>query len=344
MKRMVLIPEEKLLQYEQQQEGLTNAQDKGERNVSSEQGEERKELSDDIIVRGIPKTMKTRAIALLERLKARPDVISWDDMGQVKIDGTLIPKSNISDLISSAMRSRKYFDPVASQEVFNVLSNLNVPKDLVRNEEGWKKVTQKGEGEDWAGLWDFMKPIVTSRKKRGKVFREMGRSLKTYGQKGKGEDWGGFWDSVKSGEALREMKRLMGPTIRRGKVLSKMVPLKTYGRKGKREDRTGFWDLVKGGEALVKDGKTLREMKRLMGTAVRTSIYKGGQKGKGGLISPGAWYQMGETSQKGTGKRKRSQEGGFAFGPYTQGLSGIERKRRAPQKLRKVPKWEHYKG
>ncbi len=82
--------------------------------------EEKRELSDDIIVRGIPKTMRTRAIALLERLKARPDVISWDDMGQVKIDGVFIPKSNISDLVSSAMRSRKYFDPVASQEFFNV--------------------------------------------------------------------------------------------------------------------------------------------------------------------------------------------------------------------------------
>ena len=133
-----------------------------------------------------------------------------------------------------------------------------------------------------------MKPIVTSRKKRGKVLREMGRSLKTYGQKGKGEDWAGFWDSVKSGEALREAKRLMG-------------------------------------------------------TTVRASVYKG-QKGKGGLISPGAWYQMGETSQKGLGKRKRSQEGGFAFGPYTQGLSGIEKKRRTPQKLHKIPNWERYKG
>ena len=249
MKRMVLIPEEKLLQYEQQQRGLTDAQDRKEHDVPSEQGEERKELSDDVIVRGIPKTMRTRAIALLERLKARPDVISWDDMGQVKIDGTLIPKSNISDLVSSAMRSRKHFEPVALREFFGVLGNLNVPRDLVRNEEGWKRVMQKGEGEDWAGLWDFMKPIVTSRKKRGKVFRTMGRQLKTYGQKGKGD-----------------------------------------------------------------------------------------------LISPGAWYQMGETEQKGLGRRKRSQEGGFTFGPYTQGLSGIEKKRRAPQKLRKIPNWEHYKG
>ena len=115
MKRMVLIPEEKLLQYEQQQKGPVShaAEDRQygekEHNVQDSLGEEREELSDDIIVRGIPKTMRTRAIALLERLKARPDVISWDDMGQVKIDGVFIPKSNISDLISAANTPQNLF-------------------------------------------------------------------------------------------------------------------------------------------------------------------------------------------------------------------------------------------
>ena len=137
-------------------------------------------------------------------------------MGQVKIDGVFIPKSNISDLVSSAMRSRKYFDPIASREFFNVLSNINVPKDLVRNEEGWKRVLQKGKGElsnDFSG-------------------------------------------------ALYHLKK---------------TPWKGIGR----------------------------------------------------------------------GKRKKPQEGGFAFGPYTHGLSGIEKKHRGPQKggkLRKIPNWECYKG
>ena len=152
MKRMVLIPEEKLLQYEQQKGGVSRDNVKDWTQHGWGEKEEERELSDDVIVRGIPKTMKTRAIALLERLKVRPDVISWDDTGQVKIDGVFIPKSNISDLISSAMRSRKHFDPVASQEFFNVLNNINVPKNLVRNEEGWKKVTQKGKGNVMTGL------------------------------------------------------------------------------------------------------------------------------------------------------------------------------------------------
>ena len=169
MKRMVLIPEEKLMQYEQQKGGGTHpfinitpyAPDTGwatpntgwSTPLTSQYGygkkeEEERELSDDIIVHGIPKTMRTRASALLERLKARPDVISWDDMGQVKIDGVFIRKSNISDLISHAMRSQNNFNPIASQEFFNVLSKLNVPRDLVRNKESMNKrknpVTQKG--------------------------------------------------------------------------------------------------------------------------------------------------------------------------------------------------------
>ncbi len=256
MKRMVLIPEEKLLQYEQQQrksEGIHEVQSKQYGRGEKEEKEERRELSDDIIVRGIPKTMRTRAIALLERLKERPDVISWDNMGQVKIDGVLIPKSNISDLVSCAMRSRKYFDPVASQEFFNVLSNINVPKDLVRNEEGWRKVTQKGKGNIFSD--DFLKDVG--------------------------------------------------------------------------------------------------EMKRLMRTSARAGIFKGGgQKGKGELSDDfsEAWYHLKKTPWKGIGRgeRKKPQKGGFAFGPYTHGLSGIEKKRRVSQKgkgeLHKIPNWECYKG
>ncbi len=302
MKRMVLIPEERLLQYERQQrDPVSNTtehnqyEEKGH-DVQNGSGEGERELSDDIIVRGIPKAMRARALALLERLKARPDVISWDDMGQVKIDGVLIPKSNISDLVSSAMRSRKHFDPVASREFFGVLSKLNVPKDLVRNEEGWKRVTQEGEGEDWAGLWDFMKPIVTSRKKRGKVFRTMGRQLK--GQKGKGD------------------LRLISPGA-------------WY-----QTEKAQWTGIGQGKRKKPEEGRT--------------------QKGKGELSDDfsEAWYHLERTPwkrvfQKGRGKRKGSQEGGFTFGPYTQGLTGIERKRRQPQKgkgSRRIPNWECYKG
>ena len=115
MKRMVLIPEERLLRYEERDKQRSeNGLPEGIMYGGGKDSEETQEdsLSVEMIVRGIPKTMKTRALALLERLKEREDVVTWDDMGQVLLNGVLIPKSNISDLISDAMRSRKHFNPV----------------------------------------------------------------------------------------------------------------------------------------------------------------------------------------------------------------------------------------
>ena len=146
---MVLIPEERLLRYEER--------DKQKPEIMYGEGEEEPQedsLSVEMIVRGIPKTMKTRAEALLAHLKERGDVITWDDMGQVLVDGVLIPKSNISDLVSDAMRSRKHFNPVGVREFYNVLNKINVPKDLVRNERRWdetekKKVDEKPKELNW---------------------------------------------------------------------------------------------------------------------------------------------------------------------------------------------------
>ena len=153
---MVLIPEERLLRYEERDKQKPENEIMYGRGEEEEEEEEPQEdsLSVEMIVRGIPKTMKTRAEALLAHLKERGDVITWDDMGQVLVDGVLIPKSNISDLVSDAMRSRKHFNPVGVREFYNVLNKINVPKDLVRNERRWdetekKKVDEKPKELKW---------------------------------------------------------------------------------------------------------------------------------------------------------------------------------------------------
>ena len=149
---MVLIPEERLLRYEERDK---HRPENGMMYGGGEEEEQQEDsLSVEMIVRGIPKTMKTTAEALLAHLKERGDVITWDDMGQVLLDGVLIPKSNISDLVSDAMRSRKHFNPVGVREFYNVLNKINVPKDLVRNERRWdetekKKVDEKPKELKW---------------------------------------------------------------------------------------------------------------------------------------------------------------------------------------------------
>ena len=148
MKRMVLIPEERLLRYEERNKQRAEHRDDimyGGGEDSDEPQED--SLSVEMIVRGIPKSMKSRAEALLAHLKERGDVITWDDMGQVLLDGVLIPKSNISDLVSDAMRPRKHFNPVGVREFYNVLNKINVPKDLVRNERRWDETEKKNVDE-----------------------------------------------------------------------------------------------------------------------------------------------------------------------------------------------------
>ena len=98
--------------------------------------------SDSAIVEPIPRTMRDRAMAILNRLKSYPNVISWDKTGQVKLDGKNVQGSNISDLLSDVVRCRKNFNPVGPKEFFCVLSTVNMPKDLVRNEERWKQALQ----------------------------------------------------------------------------------------------------------------------------------------------------------------------------------------------------------
>ena len=147
MKRMVLIPEERLLRYEERDKQRGEHRKDIMYGGGEEEEEETDSLSAEMIVRGIPKTMKLRAEALLAHLKERGDVITWDDMGQVLVDGVLFPKSNISDLVSDAMRSRKHFNPVGVREFYSVLNKINVPKDLVRNERRWDEAGKENVDE-----------------------------------------------------------------------------------------------------------------------------------------------------------------------------------------------------
>ena len=52
--------------------------------------QETSKLSDSVIVENVLKTMRSRAIAILNRLKTRPDAISWDENGQVRLNNVNI--------------------------------------------------------------------------------------------------------------------------------------------------------------------------------------------------------------------------------------------------------------
>jgi hypothetical protein len=60
----------------------------------------------------------------------------------VKVDGREIVNSNISDLISDAVRARKNFNPTGAREFFRGLARLNVPRDIAGNAKRWEEVQE----------------------------------------------------------------------------------------------------------------------------------------------------------------------------------------------------------
>ena len=91
--------------------------------------------TDKQIIDSVPKTMRNRAKLLIQKLKDHSDVISWNDNGQSTLEGSIIPNSNIVDLVNDIMRKRKGFNPDHSNTFAKALTKINVPEDYVRNND-----------------------------------------------------------------------------------------------------------------------------------------------------------------------------------------------------------------
>ena len=89
--------------------------------------------TDKQIIDSVPKTTQNRAKLLIQKLKDHSDVISWNDDGQLVLDGSTIPNSNIVDLVNDVMRKRKGFNPEHSSTFAKALAKINVPEDYVGN-------------------------------------------------------------------------------------------------------------------------------------------------------------------------------------------------------------------
>ena len=52
--------------------------------------------TDKQITDSVPKTMQNRAKLLIQKLQDHSDVISWNDNGQLVLEGSIVPNSNMS--------------------------------------------------------------------------------------------------------------------------------------------------------------------------------------------------------------------------------------------------------
>ena len=65
--------------------------------------------TDKQIIDSVPKTMQNRAKLLIQKLKDHSDVISWNDNGQLVLEGSIIPNSNIVDLVNERNAKEERF-------------------------------------------------------------------------------------------------------------------------------------------------------------------------------------------------------------------------------------------
>ena len=99
-------------------------------------------LSEGEILDSVPKTSKTLAKSMINRLKANREHITWNDRGEITVNGHKIPGSNIIDLINDQLRDRKNFDPTGWETFTESLSKINMPKYLMRNERRKSHISQ----------------------------------------------------------------------------------------------------------------------------------------------------------------------------------------------------------
>ena len=91
--------------------------------------------TDKQILDSVPKTMQNRANLLIQKLKDHSDVISWNNNGQLVSEGSIVPNSNIVDLVNDVMRTRKGFNPEHSNAFAKALTKINIPEDYLRNSD-----------------------------------------------------------------------------------------------------------------------------------------------------------------------------------------------------------------
>ena len=92
-------------------------------------------MTEDRIIKYVPKAQQVRANKLIGHLKDYTDV-SWNAKGEMVVDGKTLPGSNISVLVNDMIRKAKQeVDPVGRKSLVEQLSKTELPRGLVGNAE-----------------------------------------------------------------------------------------------------------------------------------------------------------------------------------------------------------------
>ena len=99
--------------------------------------ETRAPLSEEAILSALAKIHAPKARRLLRHWKTNaPERLKWDNTGTVSIDGRVIPRTNITELLLDALQRKPKEDneaPVGRYEFAQFLKASDTPSDLIGN-------------------------------------------------------------------------------------------------------------------------------------------------------------------------------------------------------------------
>lgn len=88
------------------------------------------------ILNAIPKSYRQKANQILDIIKQRPDIMSWNKQNELVYNNDVIQGSNVTDLLYETVRSMgKSLQPVGWSKFLQGLARVNVPEYLVGSQK-----------------------------------------------------------------------------------------------------------------------------------------------------------------------------------------------------------------
>lgn len=95
------------------------------------------------VLDSVPAALRRKTTQLLTLLKRDP-TFSWNERGEIAINGAIQRRTNLVDLLNDVLRKRRYHaQPEGWQHLAAALKRLNVPKELVGHPDRWAYIQRE---------------------------------------------------------------------------------------------------------------------------------------------------------------------------------------------------------
>lgn len=97
----------------------------------------KRDIIEESIIQSVSKSSKANAQLLIDYLKTKPEIIKWNQQGEMLFRDEAISGSNITDMIidTTANRKRSTIPPMFKSIFLKAMAEANVPSKWIKNKE-----------------------------------------------------------------------------------------------------------------------------------------------------------------------------------------------------------------